>query len=728
MQLSGRLGQSSLVFLIFFSLNIYSDIDDYIYPKSSYPSFSNSGTIGLIQMPSARMMPAGSIAFSWSNADPYLRGSLVATPFSWAEASYQYTDVNNALYSLSKDFSGDQTYKDKSFDAKFLLIKESDYIPALAMGFRDIAGTGVFSSEYLVASKRVNNIDFTLGLGWGAFSDNGFENPLIKIDDSFRERDVSENVTQGGEFSTGYWYSGKVGIFGGAEIFLPNFNGLRLKIEYDSTDYEFEGFPFGVKSFNMAFENVRQPASKINIGLVYPVNEKFHLKLNYIKGHTISFGFSMHGNFGKKFPLIPKNDKPKPVKNSRIVKQVTAKNDVMLYKASLLHLNERRTFLQKADVEGDKYKIVYSQSNHESWPRATGRTLRVLDEISPPKIKTFEVANTNGGIGMYKFTIDREQFSKYKDEKLYNLAIKDAALEPYSYSADDYAFKPEVKLPDLFWTIVPTIKQQIGGPDGFFFGNIRLSFKGELAMKKNTSIKMEFSHGIIDNFDELKLASDSVLPHVRTEIVNYLKSGRGTIIERLQIDRFFKPTPSIYTKVTAGLVENMFGAIGGEILYRPFYANYAIGAELWLAKQRAYDQMFDFLDYETVTGHINFYYKEPRSQVTFALKGGRFLAKDSGINFDISRRFKSSLKMGIFFSLTDISEYEFGEGSFDKGFYFFLPIESFFDKYRKGSAGIGLRPLTRDGAAMIKHTHSLFSITDQSQYINIARDWDDLYD
>ena len=84
--------------------------------------------------------------------------------------------------------------------------------------------------------------------------------------------------------------------------------------------------------------------------------------------------------------------------------------------------------------------------------------------------------------------------------------------------------------------------------------------------------------------------------------------------------------------------------------------------------------------------------------------------------------------MGIFFALTDISEYEFGEGSFDKGFYFFLPIESFFDKYRKGSAGIGLRPLTRDGAAMIKHTHSLYSITDQGQFINIARDWDDLYD
>ena len=97
-------------------------------------------------MPSARMMPAGSVAFSWSDSDPYLRGSLVATPFSWGEASYQYTDINNALYSLTPEFSGEQTYKDKSFDAKFLIHKETPLLPAVAIGFRALAGTGVFSS------------------------------------------------------------------------------------------------------------------------------------------------------------------------------------------------------------------------------------------------------------------------------------------------------------------------------------------------------------------------------------------------------------------------------------------------------------------------------------------------------------------------------------------------------------------------------------------------------
>ena len=67
--------------------------------------------------------------------DPYLRGSIVAYPFNWMEASYQYVDINNQLYSESFAFSGNQTFKDKSFDFKFLLSKkERKNFPALALG------------------------------------------------------------------------------------------------------------------------------------------------------------------------------------------------------------------------------------------------------------------------------------------------------------------------------------------------------------------------------------------------------------------------------------------------------------------------------------------------------------------------------------------------------------------------------------------------------------------
>ena len=115
---------------------------------------------------------------------PYLRGSVLAYPFDWFEASFQYTDVNNYLYSPYKEFSGGQSYKDKGFDAKFRILKESTWTPAVALGFRDLGGTGLFSSEFIVATKRIRNIDLSIGAGWGILSDNRFSNPLTRLNNS----------------------------------------------------------------------------------------------------------------------------------------------------------------------------------------------------------------------------------------------------------------------------------------------------------------------------------------------------------------------------------------------------------------------------------------------------------------------------------------------------------------------------------------------------------------
>ena len=117
--------RQALSLLLLFSAAVSAQISDYIYPNT-YPSYSNYGTLGLVQIPNARFFEEGTLAFSWSHNDPYLRGSLVAYPFSWMEASFQYTDINNALYSSVSAFSGTQSLKDKGFDLKFKLIKESD--------------------------------------------------------------------------------------------------------------------------------------------------------------------------------------------------------------------------------------------------------------------------------------------------------------------------------------------------------------------------------------------------------------------------------------------------------------------------------------------------------------------------------------------------------------------------------------------------------------------------
>ena len=133
--------------------------------------------------------------------------------------------------------------------------------------------------------------------------------------------------------------------------------------------------------------------------------------------------------------------------------------------------------------------------------------------------------------------------------------------------------------------------------------------------------------------------------------------------------------------------------------------------------------------YQTTTGHINIYLKEPRSQVLLTLRGGKFLAQDSGINFDFSRRFKSGLRVGAFFSLLQIFlKPSLEKEVFDKGFYFYIPVDIFFNFYNKGNAAFGLRPITRDGAAILVHSHHLWGITEQAQGHTILRDLDDIYD
>ena len=51
-------------------------------------------------------------------------------------------------------------------------------------------------------------------------------------------------------------------------------------------------------------------------------------------------------------------------------------------------------------------------------------------------------------------------------------------------------------------------------------------------------------------------------------------------------------------------------------------------------QQRTYRQLFKFQDYSTLTGHVSFYYREPRTNVLIKLSGGRYLAKDSGFTLD----------------------------------------------------------------------------------------------
>ena len=66
------------------------------------------------------------------------------------------------------------------------------------MGLQDFIGTGVYSGEYVAASKTFGPVVATAGIGWGRLgSHNRFDNPLGLISSRFDTRDAGFTGTGG---------------------------------------------------------------------------------------------------------------------------------------------------------------------------------------------------------------------------------------------------------------------------------------------------------------------------------------------------------------------------------------------------------------------------------------------------------------------------------------------------------------------------------------------------
>ncbi len=156
---------------------------------------SDYGGVGLIEMRNARFRPDGTLeaGASLRRQRRFWFASFQALP--WLETTFRVAERLDAT-------QGSGTTSDRALDLKIRLLPETDWTPAVALGFQDMIGTGLYADEYLVASKRWWDLDFTLGIGWGRLGTGAdFDNPLIGLSRSFADRPRS--VGQGGTVRTG---------------------------------------------------------------------------------------------------------------------------------------------------------------------------------------------------------------------------------------------------------------------------------------------------------------------------------------------------------------------------------------------------------------------------------------------------------------------------------------------------------------------------------------------
>ena len=225
---------------------------------------------------------------------------------------------------------------------------------------------------------------------------------------------------------------------------------------------------------------------------------------------------------------------------------------------------------------------------------------------------------------------------------------------------------------------------------------------------------MNLKYSLADNFDDLRFPPIDTYPaQVRSDIKQYLRNmDKGIIIGRAQLDYYLTPYENHHLMFSGGILEDMFSGYGVEYLYYKNNTNYSIGFEVFDIQKRDYEWRFGRLDYQNITAHINFNYRN-YGLIPFDMKlsYGEYLAGDLGTTIELSRTYSNGMNFGVFASNTDVTAEQFGEGSFDKGIFFNIPIYGNLINY-------SWRPLTKDPGAKLIRRNTLHSLLVRFQPIN----------
>ena len=715
-------------------------------------TYNNYGHFGLIQMPSARHAPAGAFNISYNDMNEYYRYTASIQMYDWLQASAFFLRVPNRLYSANPDFSGDSIYTDKGFDVKFRLLKETTYLPEVSLGLVDMAGTGLLSSEYIAASKAFGPLDFTLGVGFGRMgTGNNLKNPFCHIASTACDR-PSGTSGRGGKFEVGQWFRGDAALFAGVEYQTP-IDRLRLKIEYEGNDYSQDRAGIRIN-----------PKTAVNVGATWKLNNTVDLSLSFERGDVLTFGFNIRPNFNRMSQIELMPNRPAPVLADQ-GQQPRANdiNDVNWNRVGNRVRNQRAYAYEEFYIsaaqglsEGEETPEAYRLTLYtHPWrlrkpEEKLDRATRALLAEIPTNISEIEIVEQTSRQPLVAYEIDANAYrlrianadpDVAPSEAWQHIRRIEPTPRPTEPSLAVYTLgapQPTVETTETetfranrwlqhhgnpmgkpSWGIKPSLRQGYGSPETFMFYQLMLTPFSTWQIDRNWQLHGSLGVNLLNNYDKFNFTVDghqSNVPRVRTFTREYVQND--VWLNRLQASYYKALNPAWHVSAYGGYLEQMFAGVGGEVLYRPLDSAFAYGLDINRVRQRDFDGAFGMRDYEVTTGFASVYY-DVEQHVSW-LKGGlltaqfgQFLAGDKGVHLSYQRRFDSGIVLGAFAAFTDMSTAEFGEGSFNKGFFISMPFDLFTVSPSRGRLNFGWTPLTRDGGQKLELNRSLWMLTDE---------------
>lgn len=652
------------------------------------PSLNFYGVPGLIDMPTAETLPDGTFALAFSHFGGQSRYTITFQALPRLMASFRYNGVQGL------NLGGFSTYYDRGFDVRYQLFKERRRWPEVTIGLQDFVGTGIYAGEYIVATKQFDapgrlpgRMKVTAGLGWGRLGSFG------AIGSPFGANRPTFNVNStGGQVAYEQWFRGPAAPFGGIEWQISDRFGL--KAEYSSDAYTLE-----------TARGVFQRKSRLNFGLEWQATERTRIGAYYLYGSELGFQANIQLNPNRPVNLMGVPAPPTVLHRPDIARAPEAYDTTWAAaESSALTLRDRLEPVLKANglklesltVTANRAELRFRNLRYALQGNAIGRAARALANTMPPSIETFRLVPVSGAMGLSATEIRRSdlealEFDGQATEALRSVAgIGAAAPRP---PAEGWTVSGAKLYPAFSWSVGPFFQPSYFDPDKPVRIDVGLAFSGVWEPAPGWTVAGTIRHRLAGNVADGR-GSNSILPRVRSEQTAYAQED--TTLQNLFVSKQWKPGKNTYARLSAGYLERFFGGVSGELLWKPVGSPLALGAEINYVRQRDFDQRFGFQNYSVATGHLSAYYEFGPGLVA-TVDAGRYLAGDVGATFSVDRTFDNGWAVGGFFTLTNVSAADFGEGSFDKGIRFSIPVNWFLGKPTQNAVGTTIRPIQRDG-------------------------------
>ena len=677
-------------------------------------SYTIWGTPGLLEMPSALSADDGEVAATLGMFAGNRRTTLTfqITPrlsgsFRYSGFDYVFTDPDTGGPDLRTNF-------DRSFDLRYRIVDEGEWMPSIAIGLQDFLGTSFYGGEYIVATKTISDsIRVTGGLGWGRFATNGgFDNPLSFLGSYFESR-PSVDFGEGGVPGVEYLFRGDAAVFGGVEYAINE--RLTFKAEYSSDAYLYET--------SRDLMNVNSP---FNFGLTYRPAPGYQVGLAYMYGSE----FALMGTV-----TLNPNDRPfdggmdappQPVLvRAGDMRAAQSWDRAQLPEAVLRdRLNDALAAegitLNGVELTDGAARVRYTNDRYRAEAQAMGRVARILTRELPPSVEVLTLEPMQAGIPLSATTLRRSDLEAFENQAGGTEAMQARAVLADAGPVGGIITPDEADDP-FGWRLSPYGRLILFDGDNPVAVDVGLRLRASYEVRPNLVASGSFTYQLYSSQSEAELVTDDTVPVVRRNAGLYAQEGSPGI-ESLTLAHYGRPGANLYSRVTLGYLEQMYGGVSAEMLWKPVDSRLAVGAEVNYVAQRDFDMLFGFQDYEVATGHASVYY-DMMNGFHAQLDVGRYLAGDWGATFALDREFANGWSIGAYATLTDMPFEDFGEGSFDKGIRVSVPIDFVLGQPTRRSGDVTLRSLNRDGGARLNVDGRLYDIVRDGHSSDLDDGW-----